>query len=105
MESNAIIEFGSIIVDYVQHLNWIYIISFILLAYVALYFKEKDHLKIKKRYLVAFTGIGYAAIFALVKGLNLEQINVLFQSFVFTFAFHTLFIDKVVSYIKENLFS
>ncbi|PHN01133.1 hypothetical protein [Flavilitoribacter nigricans] len=103
METPSLIEIGKLILDYALHLDWTFIISFILLAYGAIQLKEKEGLKMQTRYLVALTGLIYGTVLAFLRDYSLQQIDVLFQSFVFALVFHKLFIDKVLKYIQEKI--
>lgn len=104
METPTILEIGKHILNYSLGLDWTFIISFILLAYGAIHVKEKENLKIETRYLVALVGLVYSVILFFIRNYNLQQVDALFQSFIFALVFHKLLIDKVLGYARDVLF-
>lgn len=104
METPTIFEIGKHILNYALSLDWTFIISFILLAYGAIHVKEKENLKIETRYLVALVGLIYGIALYFVRSYNLQQVDVVFQSFIFALVFHKLLIDKVLTYVRNVLF-
>ncbi|MEL6927085.1 MAG: hypothetical protein AAFO95_00450 [Cyanobacteria bacterium J06600_6] len=103
METPSILDIGQFIASYILNLNWTYILSFILLAYLAIYFKRSENLNIPSRYLVALLGLLYGGGLAIFKSYNIEQIDTLLQSFLFALGFHKLLIEKLVSFIQRKL--
>jgi hypothetical protein len=103
MQTTTLLDIGKLILDYTLSLDWTFIISFILLAYGAIIIKRKEKWKIQKRYLVGLVGLFYGAILSLIYQYNLQQVLLIFQSFVFAFVFHKLLIDHIVRFIVEKL--
>lgn len=103
MQTPSLIDIGQLIVNFVFDLNWTYILSFIMLAYLATYLTKVENIKFPRRYLVAILGVIYAAGLAIFKSYNIDQIDTLIQSFLFALGFHKLLIEKLVSFIQNRL--
>lgn len=92
---------------FLADLQWLYIISFILLGYsfeqLEINTSFKYFPKIKKRFKVALLGLLYAPIYFLLWGLKKEQISGLFLSYLLTFSFHKLLVDAFIGFIKRKL--
>ncbi|WP_346881311.1 hypothetical protein [uncultured Algibacter sp.] len=93
------------IVQYINGLDWSYIITFILLAHALNYSKVLDwlfkitKLKIQTRYRVMFIGLLYGIFLFFLRSYNTDKIETLLQSFVFAMVFHKLIIEKVLQQI------
>ena len=110
MNTSKILEGLSHIANYIISLDWPYIITFIIITYGILHFREKNEaqakedFKIRTRYLVALVGIVYGIAIYFIRNYTLPQVERLFQSFVFALVFHKLLIDQFISYILRKLF-
>jgi hypothetical protein len=95
---------GRNMLPFLAKLDWIYIITFILICYG--YQSIEKHINwkfikgIKKRFKVALIGLLYAPIYYLLWGLEKDQIGILFSSFLISFAFHKLLVDAIIGTIK-----
>lgn len=92
---------------FLAELEWIYIITFILLCYgyqsLEQQIEWKWIKKIKKRFKVALIGLLYAPLYYLLFGLEKDQLGILFSSFLVSFAFHKLLVDTIIGTIKEQI--
>jgi len=88
--------------NYIESLDWGFIITFILIAYIINHSKVTAtifgwlKIKCRTRYRVAFVGILYGIVLYYLKGSSFEETNTLFQSFVFAIVFHKLIIDLLI---------
>lgn len=98
---------GRNILPFLAKLEWMYIITFILLCYGYQSIEEQIKWKLlkqlKTRFKVAIIGLLYAPLYYLLWGLEKEQIGILFSSFLVSFAFHKLLVDAVIGALKEQL--
>jgi len=98
---------GRNILPFLAKLEWIYIITFILLCYgyqsIEEQIKWKPLKKVKTRFKVALIGLLYAPLYYFLWGLEKDQIGILFSSFLVSFTFHKLLVDAVIGAIKEQL--
>ena len=98
---------GRNILPFLAKLEWVYIITFILICYG--YQSIEEHInwqflkEIKKRFKVALIGLLYAPIYYLLWGLEKEQIGILFSSFLVSFAFHKLLVDAIIGAIQQQI--
>ena len=87
---------------YIENLDWSFIITFILIAYMINHQKVTTLLfrwfkiKCNKRYRVALVGIVYGTLLYYLRASSFEEAELLFQSFVFAMVFHKLIIDVLV---------
>jgi len=95
------------IAPFLGNLEWMYIISFIILCYAWQRIESKiewDFIKkIKKRFQVAILGLFYAPVYYLLWGLDKTQIGSLLTSFLVSFAFHKLLVDVIIGAIKAKI--
>ena len=102
------IEIIKQITQYINSLDWAYIITFILLVYAVNYSKLLDwfyiitKIKIQTRYRVLLVGLIYGIFLFFLRGYATEKIESLLQSFVFAMVFHKLIIDKILQQILVN---
>ncbi|WP_010520479.1 hypothetical protein [Aquimarina agarivorans] len=93
------------IMQYINNLDWSYIITFMLLAHMINYTKVVDwlfkvtRLKIQTRYRVLLIGLVYAMFLLYLRGYSTDKIEPLLQSFVFAMVFHKLIIEKILQQI------
>ena len=91
------------ITNYLNALDWMYILTFILIGYIVNYckltelFTKLTGLKIRTRYRVAIVGTIYSVVIYFVRGYRYTEIEVLLASFVFALVFHNLLIDTLVN--------
>lgn len=102
---------GSIIrqlTNYIESLDWGFIITFILIAYIINHSKVTAtifgwlQIKCTTRYRVALIGVLYGAVLHYLRASSFEEADVLFQSFVFAMVFHKLIIDLLVKSIMDT---
>jgi len=97
---------GSNILPFLEKLEWIYIITFILLCYnyqmIERNIKVAFLSKIKTRFKVALIGICYTPVYYYLWGLGKEDIGYLFSSFLVSFAFHKLLVDIIINAIQKH---
>tara|TARA_R110000868_G_scaffold250694_4_gene507436 strand:+ start:157 stop:519 length:363 start_codon:yes stop_codon:yes gene_type:complete len=104
----ALIEvIGRNILPFLAKLEWVYIITFILLCYNYQLIEKNLNIafliKIKTRFKVAFIGIVYAPGYYFLWGLGKEDIGYLFSSFLVSFAFHKLLVEIIISAIRNHI--
>jgi len=93
--------------NYIESLDWGFIITFILIAYIINHSKVTTTIfgwlkvKCRTRYRVAFVGVLYGIVLYYLKGSSFEEADMLFQSFVFAMVFHKLIIDLLVKSISS----
>lgn len=91
------------IANYLNALDWMYILTFILIGYLMNYCKITDFIakwtkiRIRTRYRVALVGGLYGVIIYFVRGYRFTEIEILFASFVFALVFHKLLIEVLVN--------
>ena len=94
------------IVQYINTLDWSYILTFILLAHtmnftkVTYWLSKLTTIKIQTRYRVVFIGLIYGVILYYLRGYSIDKIEPLLQSFVFAMVFHKLIIEKLLQLIR-----
>ncbi len=97
------------ITHYITQLDWMYILTFILIAYginnrwMTSTLKKTTNLRIKTRYRITFVGIAYATALYFIRGYTLLAVENLFQSFVFALVFHKLIIDTLLGFIRRKI--
>ena len=98
---------GSSVLPFLAILEWMYIITFILICYIFQSAEKQFNwvvlIKFKTRFKVAIIGLLYAPIYYFLWGLDKDQIGILFSSFLVSFAFHKLLIDSIIGAIKAKL--
>jgi len=97
---------GRNILPFMASLQWIYIITFILICYGFQSIEnqiEWHFLKnLRTRFKVALIGLLYAPLYYLLWGLERDQIGVLFSSFLVSFTFHKLLVEAIIGAIKKQ---
>ena len=96
------------ILQYINSLDWSYIITFILLTHAINYSKvvawifRITKLKIQTRYRVVFIGLVYGIFLFFLRDYNSSNIEPLLQSFVFAMIFHKLILEKFMQQILKQ---
>ena len=96
------------ITNYVRELDWMYILTFIVIAYGFNHVRVKQgiekvtRVKSKTKYRVALVGVLYGITLYFTRGYSLENIEGLFQSFVFAFVFHKMIIEGLIHFITKR---
>lgn len=89
------------IFNYINALDWAYILTFIILVQALFNFNLFEKLSkvlsipISKRYAVLFIGLIYGVFLYFLRSYNTLKIECLVQSFVFALVFHKLLLDKL----------
>lgn len=95
------------VVNYLEELDWMFIISFIILAYAMNKMSQSKKLPkflrigLKTRYRVVIVGLMYALIVFLFRGYLICQLEPLFHSFLFAMVFHQMIIDWFIRQIQK----
>ena len=90
---------------YFCHLDWDYILTFIMITYACNNYKLNEliagliRINIRTRYRVLFIGIVYGILRLYIRGGGIEQIECLFESFLFAVVFHKFLIDSVIKMV------
>jgi hypothetical protein len=109
MNTTMTTEIWNQITAYVGGLDWTYIITFIIIAYGFNHNKVKGGIKkitnvqSKTKYRVAIIGLLYGIAIYFIRGYKLNQVECLFQSFVFALVFHKLILEGLTRYIGKKL--
>lgn len=91
--------------EYLNALDWTYIITFIIIAYGLNHYRAKGffyevfRLKIATRYRVFIIGLLYGSAVYLMRGYTLDKIECLLQSFAFALVFHKLLLEHLLEFI------
>lgn len=99
------IEIINQIAQYLNSLDWAYIITFILLAYainntkLVSWVAKMTKFKMATRYRVLFVGLLYGVLLFFIRGYAIFKIENLLQSFVFAMVFHKLLIEKIIQQV------
>jgi len=101
MDVQLIQEVFNQIKQYVIGLDWSYIMTFIIIAYGINHYwirkkLKKTGLQSKTRYRIAIVGVLYGVALYFVRGYEIAQAEVLFQSFVFALVFHKLILESLL---------
>lgn len=95
-------------IQYVISLDWSFIITFILMAYVLNQPNVKGFLykvfkfRMKTRYRTLITGVIYGVILYFLRGRDPNQIEELFRALLFAMIFHKLMIEQVVNFFSKG---
>lgn len=98
----------SVLIGYVTGLDWTYIMTFILLAYlvnsirIGWEWHWLSGIKIRTRFKVAVIGIAWATLVYLMRGRSPGLAESLINSFVFAIVFHKIILDTVIQYFKPK---
>lgn len=91
--------------NYIANLDWSYILTFVLVAYLVNHERVKyslqkiTNIRTKTRYRVAITGVLLGVSLYFIRGYTLSNTESLLNSFVFAMVFHKLIIDAVMQYV------
>lgn len=102
------IEILQHISNYLNSLDWAYILTFIVIAYGLNHYRATDFfyevfkLKIATRYRVFLIGLVYGIALYFIRGYKLKMIECLLQSFAFTLVFHKLLLEKFLNKIFQT---
>ncbi len=100
------------IIAHIQHymtsLDWQYIITFIIICYGINHYKVKEGLQkatgtqTRTRYRVIIIGVVYAVGLYFLRGYKLQQIENLFQSFIFALVFHKFIVEALLYWLAKH---
>lgn len=101
------IEILQHISNYLNSLDWAYILTFIVIAYGLNHYRATDFfyevfkIKIATRYRVFIIGLVYGIVLYFIRGYQLKMIECLLQSFAFALVFHKL-LGEIFKQIVSN---
>ena len=93
---------------YMTALDWQYIITYIIICYGINHYKVKEGLQkatgrqTRTRYRVATIGILYGIGLYFLRGYKVQQIENLFQSFVFALTFHKFIVESLMYWLVKH---
>ncbi len=94
--------------NYMAGLDWQYIITFIIICYGINHYKVKQGLQkaigaqTRTRYRVVLIGILYGIGIYFLRGYKLNQIENLFQSFIFALVFHKFIVEALLYWLVRH---
>lgn len=94
--------------NYIAALDWQYIITFIIICYGINHYKIKEGLQkatgthTRTRYRVVIIGVLYATGLYFLRGYTREQIENLFQSFIFALVFHKFIVEALLYWLVKH---
>lgn len=94
--------------NYMTALDWQYIITFIIICYGINHYKVKEGLQkatgtqTRTRYRVIIIGILYGTGLYFLRGYKLQQIENLFQSFIFALVFHKFIVEALLYWLAKH---
>ena len=94
--------------SYMTSLDWQYIITFIIICYGINHYKVKEGLQkatgtqTRTRYRVIIIGVVYAVGLYFLRGYKLQQIENLFQSFIFALVFHKFIVEALMYWLAKH---
>ncbi|MFY9308551.1 MAG: hypothetical protein WAQ28_05800 [Bacteroidia bacterium] len=94
--------------NYMTSLDWPYIITFIIICYGLNHYKVKEGLQkvtgthTRTRYRVIIVGVLYGAGLYFMRGYKLQQIENLFQSFIFALVFHKFMVEALLYWLAKH---
>jgi len=94
--------------SYMTSLDWQYIITFIIICYGINHYKVKEGLQkatgtqTRTRYRVIIIGVVYAIGLYFLRGYRLQQIENLFQSFIFALVFHKFIVEALLYWLAKH---
>lgn len=94
--------------SYMTSLDWQYIITFIIICYGINHYKVKEGLQkatgthTRTRYRVIIIGVVYAIGLYFLRGYKLQQIENLFQSFIFALVFHKFIVEALLFWLVKH---
>jgi hypothetical protein len=89
--------------NYLNSLDWAYILTFIVIAYGLNHYRATDFfyevfkIKIATRYRVFIIGLVYGITLYFIRGYQLKMIECLLQSFAFALVFHKLLLERFLN--------
>lgn len=101
-------EIISHIQNYMTSLDWSYIITFIIICYGINHYKVKEGLQkatgtqTRTRYRVIIIGVLYAVGLYFLRGYKVQQIENLFQSFIFALVFHKFIVEALLYWLAKR---
>ena len=99
-------DFLKILTDYLQTLNWVYIVTLVFIVYfVDKFSRHVKYIKeIPRVWKVFIFGLLYGAILAYFLEYNAHEINILFISLLFAMVFHDLLrVKKIIKIVSNKL--
>jgi len=102
------IEILQHISNYLNSLDWAYILTFIVIAYGLNHYRATDFfyevfkIKIATRYRVFIIGLAYGIALYFIRGYQLKMIECLLQSFAFALVFHKLLLEKFLNRLFQT---
>ncbi len=109
IEQNIVTEILNQLGYYTSGLDWGYILTFIIMAYALNKMMESKigckwfPWKIPTRYRVAILGFLYAILIFFVRGYELAQVELVFQSFLFAIVFHKMILEGLIKFLEKSL--
>tara|TARA_R100001377_G_scaffold49580_1_gene28772 strand:+ start:587 stop:907 length:321 start_codon:yes stop_codon:yes gene_type:complete len=94
--------------NYLNSLDWAYILTFIVFAYGLNHYRATDFfyevfkIKIATRYRVFIIGLLYGIALYFIRGYQLKMIECLLQSFAFALVFHKLLLEKFLNKLFQT---
>jgi hypothetical protein len=94
--------------NYMIALDWQYIITFIIICYGINHYKVKEGLQkatgtqTRTRYRVIIIGILYGTGLYFLRGYKLQQVENLFQSFIFALVFHKFIVEALLYWLAKH---
>lgn len=94
--------------NYMTALDWQYIITFIIICYGINHYKIKEGLhkatgtQTRTRYRVIIIGVLYGTGLYFLRGYKLQQIENLFQSFIFALVFHKFIVEALLYWLAKH---
>jgi hypothetical protein len=94
--------------NYMTSLDWSYIITFIIICYGLNHYKVKEGLlkatgtHTRTRYRVIIIGVLYGTGLYFMRGYKLQQIENLFQSFIFALVFHKFMVEALLYWLAKH---
>lgn len=94
--------------NYMTSLDWSYIITFIIICYGLNHYKVKEGLQkatgthTRTRYRVIIVGVLYGAGLYFMRGYKIQQIENLFQSFIFALVFHKFMVEALLYWLAKH---
>ncbi|HSH67802.1 MAG TPA: hypothetical protein VLB84_18820 [Bacteroidia bacterium] len=94
--------------NYMTSLDWSYIITFIIICYGLNHYKVKEGLQkatgthTRTRYRVIIVGVLYGVGLYFMRGYKLQQIENLFQSFIFALVFHKFMVEALLYWLAKH---
>jgi hypothetical protein len=94
--------------NYVVGLDWSYIMTFILSAYIINHSPVSNgiskviQVKARTRYRIALVGLILGVVLFLLRGYTLDKVEVLLHSFAFALVFHKLILDGIFQYLGAS---